>query len=202
MVEPTDGSTLELNDSSDTWTFTWNKPVDLNGDALIYELHLMFPDTTVTVGLTDTSYVLTAPTILDILKGDTVTVAVQWTVITKGAEADLVASVDTSSFTLVNNVLVGVEDQSVPTSFFVDQNYPNPFNPTTTIKFGLPSDLNVDLRVYDILGQEVKVLMNNQLLRAGVHVVNFNASQLASGTYIYRLRAGNNVTIKKMMLLK
>ena len=80
--------------------------------------------------------------------------------------------------------------------------YPNPFNPTTTIKFGLPSDINVDLRVYDILGQEVKVLMNNQLLRAGVHVVNFNASQLASGTYIYRLRAGNNVTIKKMMLLK
>ena len=202
MVEPADGAALALNDSSDTWTFSWNKPLDLNGDALIYELHIMFPDTTVKVGLTDTTYVLTAPTVLDILKGDTVSVDVQWTVITKGAEADLVASVDTSSFTLVNNVLVGVEDQSIPTKFFVDQNYPNPFNPTTTIKFGLPSDLNVDLRVYDILGQEVKVLMNNQLLRAGVHVVNFNASQLASGTYIYRLKAGNSVTIKKMMLLK
>ncbi len=202
MVEPADSSVIALNDSSDSWTFSWNKPVDLNGDALIYQVVMMFPDTTVKLNATDTSYVLTAPMVLDLLKGDTVTVDVKWTVLTTDNNEPAVTSNDTSSFTLVNNVLVGVEDQSIPTKFFVDQNYPNPFNPTTTIKFGLPSDLNVDLRVYDILGQEVKVLMNNQLLRAGVHVVNFNASQLASGTYIYRLKAGNSVTIKKMMLLK
>ncbi len=202
LVEPADSSTLAVNDSSDTFTFTWTKPIDLNGDDLSYQLVLMLPDTTIgDLFPTDTTFSLDAATLMGIM-GNADTVNAKWTIVTKGAEDDLVASVDTFDVTLVNNLLVGVEDEPVPSKFFVDQNYPNPFNPSTVIRFGLPSDANVDLRLYDILGQEVKVLINNKVLRAGVHSVQFNASGLASGRYIYRLKSGNNVITRKMMLLK
>ncbi len=103
------------------------------------------------------------------------------------------------------DIVVGVEDEEVsvvPTQFYVDQNYPNPFNPSTSIRFGLPQASAVDLRIYNILGQEVAVLINGQNLSAGTYNYSFDASKLSSGTYIYRLQSGNNVVSKKMMLIK
>jgi len=88
-----------------------------------------------------------------------------------------------------------------PNSFKLSQNYPNPFNPSTKIKFNLPSSNNVKLTIYDITGKEVTQLVNQELA-AGVHTVDFNASNLASGTYIYRIQAGSYVQSKKMILLK
>ena len=102
----------------------------------------------------------------------------------------------------INGLVVGVDGESIPNKFFVDQNYPNPFNPTTTIKFGLPAESVVDLRIYDILGREVVALVSNKSLKAGTHSYDFNASNIASGTYIYRLTTDNNVVTKKMLLLK
>jgi hypothetical protein len=97
----------------------------------------------------------------------------------------------------------GVESVDViPQNFFVNQNYPNPFNPTTAIKFGLTNESVVDLRVYNMLGQEVATLINGQPFGAGTHIYTFDASKLASGVYVYRLQAGNNVAVKKMQLLK
>jgi len=125
-----------------------------------------------------------------------------WSVNAKGAEQDFVTSTDTFMVTFINDIQVGIENEALPTKFYVAQNYPNPFNPTTTIRFGLVNESNVDLRVYDILGQEVAVLINNQLMSSAHHEVNFNASSLASGTYIYRLQANNKVITKKMLLLK
>ncbi|GJQ64090.1 MAG: hypothetical protein SCALA702_31430 [Melioribacteraceae bacterium] len=93
-------------------------------------------------------------------------------------------------------------DFSVPVEFNLTQNYPNPFNPTTTIQFGIPEDASVSLRVYNMLGEEVAVLLNNELLSAGTHTAQFNASALSSGTYVYSLVAGNNVVSKKMTVLK
>ncbi len=202
MLEPADGSAIEITDSAETFTFTWEKPVDLNGDALIYQFILMLPDTTIEdIFPTDTMYVFDGTTLLGFM-GDADTVDAQWTIVTKGAEDDLVASMDTASVTIINKILVGIGDEVIPNKFFVDQNYPNPFNPSTVIKFGLPSDASVDLRIYDILGQEVRVLLNNKSFKAGVHSVQFDASGLASGRYIYRLKAGNKIVTKKMMLLK
>jgi hypothetical protein len=86
-------------------------------------------------------------------------------------------------------------------SFEVSQNYPNPFNPTTTIKFSIPHDELVELKVFDILGKEVQIL-TNQKYSAGSHAVQFDASRLASGTYIYRLKAGENVASRKIVLMK
>ncbi len=84
----------------------------------------------------------------------------------------------------------------------LDQNYPNPFNPSTRIAFSIPNNANVTLKVYDILGTEVAELISNEQKAAGRYEVNFDASRLASGTYIYKLQAGDFVQTKKMILLK
>jgi hypothetical protein len=81
------------------------------------------------------------------------------------------------------------------------QNYPNPFNPTTTIQFSLPESQNVILKIYNILGQEVATLLNENM-RAGVYTADFDATRLSTGLYIYRLRAGSFTGSKKMLLLK
>jgi hypothetical protein len=96
----------------------------------------------------------------------------------------------------------GVKDNSKTVySFNLAQNYPNPFNPTTKISYTIPERNNVSLKIYDMLGREVATLVNTTK-EAGNYEVNFNASNLASGLYIYKLTAGNFVSTKKMMLLK
>jgi hypothetical protein len=90
---------------------------------------------------------------------------------------------------------------SVPTVFKLYQNYPNPFNPTATIKYDLPNDVKVLIRVYDILGREVKKLVD-EFKKAGSYEVNFNGTNLASGVYFYRIEAGTFVEAKKMVLVK
>ncbi len=90
---------------------------------------------------------------------------------------------------------------NAPLSFGLQQNYPNPFNPTTIIKYSLDKPGMVKLSVYNVLGQEVSTLVNNYK-EAGYYTVNFNASNLPSGTYIYRLQTGNQVSVKKMILMK
>jgi len=90
---------------------------------------------------------------------------------------------------------------AVPKEFKLEQNFPNPFNPTTTIQYQLPQDAKVTLKVYDILGSEVATLINAEQ-EAGYYEVNWNASNLASGVYIYRLQTGSFVSVKKMMLLR
>lgn len=92
-------------------------------------------------------------------------------------------------------------NSQIPDAYSLNQNYPNPFNPSTMIKFGVPEAGNVKLSVYDLLGREVAVVVNNQL-KAGNYEVNFNASQLSAGVYFYKLASGNFVSTKKMILVK
>lgn len=87
------------------------------------------------------------------------------------------------------------------TSYKLYQNYPNPFNPATTIEYEIPTKGLVILRVYDILGKEIAILLN-EVKRAGSYTVEFNGSNLPSGTYFYRLEAGDNLDVKKMILVK
>ena len=96
---------------------------------------------------------------------------------------------------------------AIPKDFSVSQNYPNPFNPSTKIDYQVPVDAKVIMEVYNIAGQKVIELVNQQM-SAGYYTVDFGASKLASGVYIYRLAASDVATghnfssIKKMMLLK
>jgi hypothetical protein len=90
---------------------------------------------------------------------------------------------------------------AIPGEFFLGQNYPNPFNPRTTIQYGLPHPSSVTLKVYNTLGQEVAVLVG-ETQEAGYHDVQFDGSGLASGVYFYRLRAGEYVASKRLILVR
>lgn len=90
---------------------------------------------------------------------------------------------------------------NIPAQFSLDQNYPNPFNPITTIRFSLPEENHVKVAVFDLLGTEVSVLVNEERF-AGVHTITFDASQFASGTYICAVTAGRFKAVKKMTLIK
>jgi plastocyanin len=90
---------------------------------------------------------------------------------------------------------------SAPAKFELTQNYPNPFNPTTKINFSVPANGNVRLTVYNVLGQEITTLVNG-FMKAGSHTVQFNAANLNSGLYFYKLESNNLAQVKKMMLLK
>ena len=90
---------------------------------------------------------------------------------------------------------------SLPTTLLLSQNYPNPFNPTTQIAYQLPDAANVRLSVYNLLGQEVEVLVNERK-EAGSYTASWNASYLSSGVYMYRLEVGSNVIAKRMTLIK
>jgi len=93
------------------------------------------------------------------------------------------------------------EELAVPASCFLLQNYPNPFNPNTTISFSIPQQGMVTLDVYDLLGQQVASLVREDRPQ-GNYTVSFNASHLASGTYLYRLQAGSFTEVKKLLLVK
>jgi hypothetical protein len=95
----------------------------------------------------------------------------------------------------------GEDNLTVPTEYSLDQNYPNPFNPSTTINYQLPANNHVSLKVYDILGNLVSTLVDEEM-EAGYYSINWNASQLASGIYIYRIISGTYVSTKKMILMK
>ncbi|WP_290660910.1 T9SS type A sorting domain-containing protein [Ignavibacterium sp.] len=112
---------------------------------------------------------------------------------------------NTSNFARLNIVTDVEDEKQIPTEFALEQNYPNPFNPSTKIRFSIPNvgtelALSV-LKVYDILGNEVATLVNEEK-PAGVYEVEFNASQLSSGIYFYKLSAGSFTEIKKMTVLK
>jgi len=106
----------------------------------------------------------------------------------RGGENDMISGVD-------------VEDSQLPESVVLYQNFPNPFNPTTTISYDIRQSGMVRLHIYDLLGRQVATLVNG-FMPAARHQVQFDASQLASGTYIYRLESANQVIVKTMVLLK
>jgi hypothetical protein len=99
------------------------------------------------------------------------------------------------------DILTDVEEDAIPTDVKLNQNYPNPFNPTTSISFDLNEATRVMLNIYNINGQLVATLINNNL-QAGNHITEFNATKLPSGVYIYRLQTSSTVLTKKMTLLK
>ncbi len=103
---------------------------------------------------------------------------------------------------ITSGTATGIIGQNeIPVSYSLSQNYPNPFNPVTAINYAVPKQSLVTLRVYDILGREVAALVN-EVKAPGYHTVDFNASNLGSGVYFYKLESGNFTDIKKMIVIK
>ena len=109
-----------------------------------------------------------------------------------------------------DSTITGVEDnprpEALPTDFKLFQNYPNPFNPETVIRYHLPTASQVELAIYNILGQKVRILVS-RTLEPGAHKISWNGRNdarvaVASGVYIYRLQADRYVKSRKMLLLR
>ncbi len=102
-----------------------------------------------------------------------------------------------------HGTVTAVSDQNpkVASKFALNQNFPNPFNPSTVITYQLPTNSFVTLKVYDVLGREVKTLVSEHQ-NAGLHNLTFDASNLPSGIYLYHIQAGNYSQMKKMVLVK
>jgi hypothetical protein len=125
-----------------------------------------------------------------------------WFPTRKTAWAAQAAAEHTALQTKLNTPITGVKTVSnVPAEFALSQNYPNPFNPSTTITFSLPHSTNVSLKVFDMLGREIATLVNG-FTTSGTHEVQFNAANVASGVYFYKLTSGDFTQMKKMTLVK
>jgi hypothetical protein len=125
-----------------------------------------------------------------------------------GTATDICADVITINGTLTGSgtfcnapLAVEIDTLLIPNKFELSQNYPNPFNPSTKIQYQVSSNSQVSLKVFDVLGNEVATLVYEEK-SAGSYEVNFNAADLSSGMYFYKLEAGNFVDSKKMILLK
>jgi len=103
---------------------------------------------------------------------------------------------------LIVEAVVEIDNElNVPIVYELWQNYPNPFNPSTTIKYSVPEVSKVTLKLFNLLGEEVATLVNEEKV-AGNYSIEFDASSLTSGVYFYQLKASDYVSTKKMLLLK
>ena len=110
---------------------------------------------------------------------------------------------DSSKLVVWDSIATKVENNitNTPTQFLLHQNYPNPFNPSTNIEFSIPSDNNVEIKVFNVLGMEVATLLNEHR-QAGTHSIEFSANNLSSGIYFFKVVSGKYSDIKKMILLR
>lgn len=105
-------------------------------------------------------------------------------------------------FTLPKSAAHPHQELSLPQNYMLIQNYPNPFNSTTQIRFSLPSQSRITLKIYNIMGQEVATLIKDKIFLAGNHAIEFDAAELSSGIYFYRIQSDEFISIKKMVLIR
>jgi len=108
---------------------------------------------------------------------------------------------NTSSFARLDIVTDVADELKMPTDYSLKQNYPNPFNPSTRISFSIPNEEFVSLKIFNSIGEEVKELVN-ETRSAGNYIIDFNASDLTSGVYFYKLRTNSFIEVKKMILIR
>ena len=173
--------------------FAWSSSIDPDNDSVKYGLHIFNTNIDTTINsLIDTTYTFINDGFLR--DYDTYT----WQIISTDGIATTTS--DTARFTTdkltAMNELVGL-----PKEYQLDQNYPNPFNPSTLISYQLPKQSYVTLRIFDVLGREIALLVNGEQT-AGYKSVTWNAANVSSGLYFYRLTAGTFTETKKLLLLR
>lgn len=213
LLSPADGTTLELTgDGTDEAVITWEEATS-NIDDVTYtwvadavDGDFSDPLLSIPADMDGTETSLTLPfsaidqAVADLGVNEGESVTVDWTVIARAGDSVELAN-EIFEITLVRNLSVSNEPNESPNSFTLNQNFPNPFNPSTNITYSIPEASNVTLEVFNIQGQRVATLVDG-LQSAGPHSVTFDASNLASGLYTYRLVSENTVMVRKMTLIK
>lgn len=210
LVAPADEEVIVIEgDGTQVFEIAWNRASDPDGNTVVYiwqaadddtfsDLlfnHPVGTDTLIQVSYAEADSFLLAR---GIDEGESF-VMHHRTIATDGS---LYRVGDSRTFEVVRGIVTGTgEDNELPQVTQLHQNYPNPFNPVTEITFLLAEQGPAELTVYNMLGQRVAVLLN-ETLSSGTHRVRFDASQLASGVYIYRLETGNSTQIRQMTLLR
>ena len=212
VLTPVDDSSFDLGTGAETeLTFTWEEAtsnvevsyvflLDSAGADFSTPLFSIPSDDEGSANMLTGTYADIDSTLNDlgVLEGETIDL--KWTVMAVASDTTIMAeNILLISFTRM--VTVSNEPEELPLTFKLEQNYPNPFNPSSTIQFTLPQAGDVRLDVFTITGQLVTTLVNNRL-GSGEHSVTFDASNLASGVYIYRIMSGKFVQSKRMTLIK
>ncbi|MCL5267086.1 MAG: T9SS type A sorting domain-containing protein [Bacteroidetes bacterium] len=195
LIAPSDDDTLQLFYPARSIVFSWSRSTITTGIPVEYLFHLVGPglDTTI-ANLPDTTLTTDLMPLLKVssVYGWSVSATDGYTVVT---------SPDSFLFRTLDKVTAVHDVNQLPKVFALSQNYPNPFNPTTAISYQLPAVSHVTLKVYDVLGREVATLVN-EVKQGGSYEVKFDAGNLPSGVYFYRLTAGSFVQTKKLMLIR
>jgi len=202
------------NFASDSIVFTWGESADIDGDGLLYD----FTASLVVNGQVKAEYISSSLTIREmkidhqsvfdeIYAAQAMLGGIEWDVSVKDGFAEVTS--DNGALTLGVNAsaaVLSINRELLPEVFALHQNYPNPFNPVTTLRYDLPENGLVNITIYDMLGRQVKTLIN-QTQDAGYKSIIWNATNdygkpVSAGIYLYQIQAGEYLQTKKMVLLK
>ncbi len=190
LLHPTDGDTMPIMRSI---SFMWQKAIDLENDSVRYSL-LISSDQ----GASWTTHGPTGDTTLQVQSPAQTPGPYFWMAV--AMDGDLATpSLDVFKFTITSPA--SAEGRSALPTFALYQNFPNPFNPSTEIRFSVGRNGYTSLRVYDVLGREIRVLVNGNK-SIGTYTVTFDAANIPGGIYFYRFQAGNYIETKKLIVLK
>ena len=208
IIYPTVSDTFSTHaDNDSSIAFTWHPSVDVDSD-ISYKLTIELEFygniyTDIHENISDTTYSVSSNSLDPMLNADNQDEAV-FTYYVHATDEEYTVS-DTGEFVLSREAL-GIADELLPVVFALHQNYPNPFNPVTTLRYDLPENSLVNIIIYDLLGRQVKTLVN-QTQDAGFKSVIWDATNdfgkpVSAGVYLYQIQAGEFVQTKKMVLLK
>ena len=212
ILEPSNNAQITIDESNLNTgyiTFSWGESSDANGDSLYYLMHITSAeigdhgmDTDAT--FIDISYI---DIIEDMSENNVTAASLEWTVhVTDGIDT---VEADNAPFSITidgANALSAYLEGLLPDEFALHQNYPNPFNPVTTLRYDLPENAMINITIYDMLGRQVKTLIN-QTQDAGYRSVIWDSTNdygkpVSAGIYLYQIQAGEYMQTKKMVLLK
>ncbi len=213
FIQPTDGATVTVGgtgsdpgDPASMLVFEWNEATDPEGEEISYEWEISanadFESVLAGYSTTSTSIEVSHETVAGWLDDLAVPALGSISLYHRLTAGDGVTDVvsTAASVVITRGVFVGI-DNGLTSTFALAQNYPNPFNPSTTIEYSVPASGHVTLSVYDALGKEVARLVDGPEA-AGTRVVRFDASELSSGIYVYRLSTGDHAMTRSMLLVK